>query len=80
VGIVSPKEHLILGDKLTAGDAIVLVESSGIHTNGLSMALQATATKLGFKTWTAGRVGQGPKQVIINPENITFAGGELAVR
>lgn len=38
VGIVKPKSRLILGQKLTAGDAIILLESSGIHANGLSLA------------------------------------------
>ena len=37
-GIVSPKSRLSLGDKLGAGDAIVLLASSGIHANGLSLA------------------------------------------
>ncbi|MFO1298277.1 MAG: AIR synthase-related protein [Rubrivivax sp.] len=37
-GIVNPKERLSLGDKLAAGDAIVLLASSGIHANGLSLA------------------------------------------
>lgn len=39
VGIVKPKERLTLqDDKLTEGDAIFLVESSGIHANGLTLA------------------------------------------
>ena len=38
VGIVRPKSRLTLGDKLAAGDAIVLLESSGIHANGISLA------------------------------------------
>ncbi len=38
VGIVSPKERLSLGERLGAGDAIVLLASSGIHANGLSLA------------------------------------------
>lgn len=38
IGIVKPKERLTLGDKLQTGDAIVLVESSGIHANGLTLA------------------------------------------
>ena len=38
VGIINPKERLVLGDKLEAGDSIVLVASSGIHANGLSLA------------------------------------------
>jgi phosphoribosylformylglycinamidine cyclo-ligase len=37
-GLVNPKERLSLGDKLGAGDAIVLLASTGIHANGLSLA------------------------------------------
>lgn len=36
VGVIDPKERLVLGDKLAEGDAIILVESSGIHANGIS--------------------------------------------
>jgi phosphoribosylformylglycinamidine cyclo-ligase len=38
VGIINPKKRLCLGDKLKAGDRIVLVESNGIHANGLTLA------------------------------------------
>ncbi len=37
VGIISPKDRLTLGDKITAGDSIVFIESNGIHSNGISM-------------------------------------------
>jgi phosphoribosylformylglycinamidine cyclo-ligase len=37
-GLVNPKDRLSVGDKLGAGDAIVLLASSGIHANGLSLA------------------------------------------
>jgi phosphoribosylformylglycinamidine cyclo-ligase len=37
-GIVNPKQRLSLGDALAPGDAIVLLGSSGIHANGLSLA------------------------------------------
>ena len=37
-GLVNPKARLSLGDKLGPGDAIVLLASSGIHANGLSLA------------------------------------------
>jgi phosphoribosylformylglycinamidine cyclo-ligase len=37
-GLVNPKDRLSLGEKLGAGDAIVLLASSGIHANGLSLA------------------------------------------
>jgi phosphoribosylformylglycinamidine cyclo-ligase len=37
-GLINPKERLSLGEKLGPGDAIVLLASSGIHANGLSLA------------------------------------------
>ena len=37
-GIVNPKSRLSLGEHLADGDAIVLLGSSGIHANGLSLA------------------------------------------
>jgi phosphoribosylformylglycinamidine cyclo-ligase len=37
-GLVNPKQRLTLGDALGPGDAIVLLASSGIHANGLSLA------------------------------------------
>lgn len=38
IGIISPKSRLTLGDKLHEDDAILLIESSGIHANGISLA------------------------------------------
>ncbi|MCB9885119.1 MAG: phosphoribosylformylglycinamidine cyclo-ligase [Planctomycetes bacterium] len=38
VGLVRPKTRLTLGDELAPGDAIVLLGSSGIHANGVSLA------------------------------------------
>jgi len=37
IGIVKPKERLIKG-LIQAGDVIVIIESSGIHANGLTLA------------------------------------------
>ncbi|MFN9746221.1 MAG: AIR synthase-related protein [Betaproteobacteria bacterium] len=37
-GLVNPRPRLTLGEHLGPGDAIVLLESSGIHANGLSLA------------------------------------------
>lgn len=45
IGIIKPKTRLTVGDKIQEGDAILLLESSGIHTNGLSLA-RAVAQKL----------------------------------
>jgi len=196
VGIIKPKTNLVLGDKLKAGDSILLVESSGIHANGITLTrkiaeqlsegfatklpdgttfgeavlvpthlyvnlvrqlqnaqldihymvnitghgwrklmranqefsyvikevplaqpifefiakysgndeaemygnynmgagyaiylpkedalkAQKIATKLGFKSWVAGSVEKGPKQVVIEPKNITFKSDALSVR
>lgn len=38
VGLVQPKSRLSLGDNLAAGNAIVMLASSGIHANGVSLA------------------------------------------
>ncbi|MCR4324535.1 MAG: AIR synthase-related protein [Candidatus Curtissbacteria bacterium] len=37
-GVIRPKSRLVLGEKLGAGDLIILLESSGIHANGLTLA------------------------------------------
>lgn len=51
VGVIQPKSRLVLGDKLADGDAIVFIESSGIHTNGLTLARKiASVLKKGFAT------------------------------
>jgi len=38
IGVVRPKNRLVLGDRLAPGDRIVLLASSGIHANGLTLA------------------------------------------
>jgi len=37
-GLINPKQRLSVGDRLAAGDQIVLLDASGIHANGLSLA------------------------------------------
>jgi phosphoribosylformylglycinamidine cyclo-ligase len=37
-GIIKPKDRLIDSKNIKAGDAIVLIKSSGIHANGLTLA------------------------------------------
>jgi phosphoribosylformylglycinamidine cyclo-ligase len=50
-GLVNPKQRLTLGDALGPGDAIVLLASSGIHANGVSLARKlATRLPQGFLT------------------------------
>lgn len=45
IGIIKPKGRLTLGEKLKAGNCILLIESSGVHSNGLTFA-RAVASKL----------------------------------
>lgn len=45
VGEVKPKSRLVMGDKLGDGDAIVLIESSGIHANGITLVRKLAAKK-----------------------------------
>jgi phosphoribosylformylglycinamidine cyclo-ligase len=47
MGIVRPKERLCLGERLEPGDAIVLLESSGIHANGISLARKLASVLTG---------------------------------
>ena len=52
VGLIRPKKNLVLGDDLKAGDAILLIESSGIHANGLTLARKiAGKLKKGYATF-----------------------------
>lgn len=39
-GIIAPTENLITGQKLTPGDHIIAVASSGLHANGISLVIQ----------------------------------------
>lgn len=50
-GVIFPKSRLTLGKKLQSGDAIIVFESSGIHSNGLTLARKlATTLPQGYKT------------------------------
>jgi phosphoribosylformylglycinamidine cyclo-ligase len=44
VGIVPSRAHLSVGDGLLAGDVIVLLASSGIHANGVSLVRKLVET------------------------------------
>lgn len=47
IGVIKPKERLITGS-IQHGDAIVIIESSGIHANGLTLARKIGERKDGF--------------------------------
>ena len=85
-GIVRPKSRLTLGEALSPGDAIVLLASSGIHANGLSLA-RALAERLpeGYLTpiddrgTTFGEALLAPT-VLYPPVTEAIAAAGLAVR
>lgn len=58
IGIVRRKKQLVLGDKLQTGDKIVLIQSSGIHSNGITLIrlLAAKNPKLYAQEMTNGRL------------------------
>lgn len=59
-GLVNPKERLSVGDALGPGDAIVLLASSGIHANGLSLARKlAERLPQGYRTEVAPGMNYG---------------------
>lgn len=50
-GVIDKPEHLVQGRNLRAGDAIVLVESSGVHANGISLIRElAKGLDEGYRT------------------------------
>lgn len=56
-----------------AGYAVYLPKSHALKA-------QKIAQKLGLKSWLAGTLKKGPRQVIIKPKNITFSAGDLELR
>jgi phosphoribosylformylglycinamidine cyclo-ligase len=69
IGIVKPKERLITGEKLCAGDAIIFIESSGIHANGLTLARKiADSLPEGYLTKLPGDQTYG--ETLLTPTHI----------
>lgn len=66
VGIIRPKSRLTLGEDLAAGDAIVLLESSGIHANGLTLA-RKLAERLPEGYFTAMPGGRTYGEALLDP-------------
>jgi phosphoribosylformylglycinamidine cyclo-ligase len=69
IGIVKPKERLVLGDKLESGDRILLIESNGIHSNGLSIA-RAVADNLPDRFATPLPDGRLYGEVLLDPTHL----------
>ncbi|OGH13569.1 MAG: phosphoribosylformylglycinamidine cyclo-ligase [Candidatus Levybacteria bacterium RIFCSPLOWO2_02_FULL_37_10] len=69
IGLIEPKERLTLGEKIVPGDAILLIESSGIHANGLTLA-RTIAEKLpdGYATELSDGIMYG--EALLTPTHI----------
>lgn len=72
MGIITPKERLINPSNIRHGDAIVLVESSGIHANGLTMA-RKIADKLPEGYLTQFDDGRTYGETLLDPTHIYVA-------
>jgi len=68
IGIVKPKGRLIAGP-IQHGDAIVIIESSGIHANGLTLA-RKIADKLPEGYLTKLRNGRTYGETLLDPTHI----------
>lgn len=68
IGIIKPKERLIIG-KVQHGDMIVIIESSGTHANGLTLA-RKIAEKLphGYQTRLSDNRSYG--ETLLDPTHI----------
>ncbi len=71
LGMVSKKE-VVLGNKIKVGDAIIGVKSSGIHSNGYSLARRALLTKYSLKdrvkrVGVLGNVLLTPTEIYVKP-------------
>ena len=69
LGLVSPKQRLLSGDRLSENDAILVAPATGIHTNGLTLARKLSETlPQGYAT----KVPEDPKgrgfgEVLLDP-------------
>jgi len=72
MGLVKPKERLITADNIQHGDAIILIESSGIHANGLTMA-RKIADKLRDGYLTLLDDGRTYGETLLDPTHIYVA-------
>lgn len=79
VGVVE-KENIITGDKITAGDVVIALPSSGVHSNGFSLVRKLiTDFNTPFATTTMGQQLLTPTKIYVKPvlkllEQITVKG------
>ncbi|OHA19879.1 MAG: hypothetical protein A3C08_01055 [Candidatus Taylorbacteria bacterium RIFCSPHIGHO2_02_FULL_47_18] len=69
IGIVKPKARLIESQKIQHGDVIIVIESSGIHANGLTLA-RKIADKLSESYLTKLSDGRSYGEALLDPTHI----------
>ncbi len=69
VGIINPKDRLVLGEKIQDGDAIIFIESNGIHANGISL-LRKIADELPERYQTKLPSGTTLGESVLRPTHI----------
>jgi phosphoribosylformylglycinamidine cyclo-ligase len=69
VGMIAPKQRLLLGARVQAGDAILLAPATGIHANGLTLARKiASELPQGYQTLVPGDPRGRPfGEVLLDP-------------
>jgi phosphoribosylformylglycinamidine cyclo-ligase len=78
VGLIPPGRSPVLGAELEPGDEIVLVASSGLHTNGASLARMVSASlREGYQTRLAS--GRSFGEALLDPSLIYSRLVELAL-
>lgn len=68
-GIIKPKSRLVLQDKIKALDAIVIIQSSGVQSNGIS-DIRANISKLKNGYLTKMRNGKTFGEALLTPTHI----------
>jgi phosphoribosylformylglycinamidine cyclo-ligase len=68
VGLIAPKQRLLLGENVRAGDAILMAPASGIHANGLTLARKiARELAHGYETLVPGdALGRSYGEVLLD--------------
>jgi phosphoribosylformylglycinamidine cyclo-ligase len=69
VGIINPKDRLTLGDKIKSDDAIIFIESNGMHANGISL-VRKIAEELPQRYETKLPSGQTLVESVLRPTHI----------
>lgn len=66
-GLIAPKERLLHGGRLEAGDVILIAPATGIHANGLTLARKVAAS-VGYERAVPGDArGRGFGEVLLDP-------------